>query len=205
LPLGGYVALPQLADMAAIEGQASSDTKKLPPLSWSDKMIVSVMGAVFNVLFACVLAILLWLVGVPSSETAQTTRVGFVLPEFTFQNGETVPSPAAQAGILPGDTILEIDGSPVDEWVDIPQRLATGSRRDSEGNRMATFSIDRNGEILQISVYPVLNGEEQLRQVGIAPYHKVIVGALIRNSPAHEAGVRRGDVLTQMDGQEVMS
>jgi regulator of sigma E protease len=205
LPLGGYVALPQLSEMAGIEGEAETDTRKLPPLTWSDKMIVSVMGAVFNVLFACVLAILLWMVGMPSSETAQTTRVGFVVPEFQLPDGSTVASPAAEANLQPGDTILSIDGRPVRQWVDIPQNLATGSGRDPQGRPMAQFSIVREGETLQIPVYPQVRGEDRLRQVGIAPYHTVIVASLIRNSPAHQAGVRQGDVMVEMDGEPVMS
>ena len=75
-PFGGYVALPQLADMGRLEGEnehneenkftswddieddnRSQDPKNsnthntsLPKISYADKMIVSVMGAVFNVL-----------------------------------------------------------------------------------------------------------------------------------------------------------
>lgn len=205
LPLGGYVALPQLADMATIEGEPETEIQKLPPLSWSDKMIVSVMGAVFNVLFACTLAVLLWMVGMPSSETNQTTRVGYVLPEFSFENGETVQSPAARAGIQAGDTILKIDGSSVDKWVDIPQKLATGTARGPDEKPIAHFTIARGDEVLELPVHPLLHGQEKLRQVGIAPYHVVTVGAIIRDSPAHKGGVERDDILVGMDGQKVMS
>jgi regulator of sigma E protease len=59
LPLGGYVALPQLADMAGIEGESDKPREQLPPLTYADKMIVSVMGAVFNVIFAFLLACLI--------------------------------------------------------------------------------------------------------------------------------------------------
>ncbi|MDV7401561.1 site-2 protease family protein, partial [Arthrospira platensis SPKY1] len=52
LPLGGYVALPQLADMGRIEGAEDENAEPLPPISYADKMIVAVMGAVFNVIFA---------------------------------------------------------------------------------------------------------------------------------------------------------
>lgn len=205
LPLGGYVALPQLADMSGIEGDSETDVKRLPPLSYADKMIVSVMGAVFNVIFAFALAVLLWMVGLPTSEVAQTNRIGFVMPEFSMEDGSRVPSPAAEAGLQPGDTILSIDGRPVRQWVDIPQNLATGTGRGAEGRPMAQFTVEREGNIIEVPVYPQLRGDDRLRQVGIAPYHTVVVGALIRNSPAHQAGVRRGDVLTEMDGEEVYS
>lgn len=210
LPLGGYVALPQLADLSGIEGENESDTRKLPPLSYSDKMIVSVMGAVFNVIFAFVLACVIWLVGKPTSEEALSTHVGYVLPEFSLQDpeGQTetrMPSPAAEAGLKAGDRIVAIDGRPVREWVDIPQHLATGSGRDEEGRPMANFTIERDGEILELPVYPQLRGADRLRQVGIAPQHSVIVGGVIRDLPAHQAGVLPGDELVTMDGEPVFS
>src|SRR3954469_25618800 len=34
IPLGGYVALPQLADMGAIEGESELDVSKLPPITY---------------------------------------------------------------------------------------------------------------------------------------------------------------------------
>jgi len=37
LPLGGYVALPQLADMPAIEGEGEMDTRQLPPVAYSTR------------------------------------------------------------------------------------------------------------------------------------------------------------------------
>ena len=51
-PLGGYVALPQLADLRGIEGESKVTKEELPSISYTDKMIVAVMGAVFNLLFA---------------------------------------------------------------------------------------------------------------------------------------------------------
>ena len=37
IPLGGYVALPQLGEMETVEGATESDRKKLPPISYSSK------------------------------------------------------------------------------------------------------------------------------------------------------------------------
>ena len=52
LPLGGYVSLPQLADMGRIEGGNDNEAKNLPPISYTDKIVVSIMGVVFNIIFA---------------------------------------------------------------------------------------------------------------------------------------------------------
>ncbi len=205
LPLGGYVALPQLAEMGAIEGESQSDVRNLPPLSYSDKMIVAVMGAVFNVIFAFLLACVIWQAGKPTSEDQLSTSVGYVVPTFTLADGSEVTSPAAEAGLQPGDRIVSIDGNPVNEFVDISQHLATGTGRDSQNRPMALFVIERDGQQMEKTLYPRVNGVDRLRQIGIAPLHTVEVGALIRDFPAQAAGVEIGDRLTAVDGQPVYS
>jgi regulator of sigma E protease len=205
LPLGGYVALPQLADMAGIEGESDEPSHKLPPLSYADKMIVSVMGAVFNVLFAFLLASLIWMVGKPTSETAQSTRVGYVVPSFVLADGDEVVSPAREANLQKGDRIVSIDGKPVNQFTDIPQHLATGTGRDRDGQPMARFVIERDGELIEKTIHPRLHGDERLRQIGMAPAHTVVVGGLIRDLPAQAAGVQTGDVMVAIDGEKVFS
>jgi regulator of sigma E protease len=37
-PLGGYVMLPQLADLGAAEGESRTDVSQLPPVSYSTRM-----------------------------------------------------------------------------------------------------------------------------------------------------------------------
>lgn len=205
LPLGGYVALPQLADMAGIEGESDEPREKLPPLTYADKMIVSVMGAVFNVIFAFLLACLIWVVGKPTSETAQSTSVGYVVPSFVLADGTEVVSPAQQANLQKGDRIVSIDGKPVNEFTDIPQHLATGTGRDQDGQPMARFVIERDGKLLEKTINPRLYGDERLRQIGMAPAHTVVVGGLIRDLPAQAAGIQTGDVMVAIDGEKVFS
>jgi regulator of sigma E protease len=205
LPLGGYVALPQLADMAGIEGESDKPREQLPPLTYADKMIVSVMGAVFNVIFAFLLACLIWVVGKPTSETAQSTSVGYVVPSFVLADGTEVVSPAQQANLQKGDRIVSIDGKPVNQFTDIPQHLATGTGRDQDGQPMARFVIERDGKLLEKTINPRLYGDERLRQIGMAPAHTVVVGGLIRDLPAQAAGVQTGDVMVAIDGEKVFS
>ena len=62
IPFGGYVALPQLdpADMEAVQGAAEGGpSHPLPRIDPWKKMVVSLAGAVGNLLFALVLA---WIV-----------------------------------------------------------------------------------------------------------------------------------------------
>src|ERR1700679_327051 len=63
IPAGGYVALPQMATMEAIEGKSESSDKPLPPISALDKIIVAFAGPLFSFLLAFVFAIVVWKVG----------------------------------------------------------------------------------------------------------------------------------------------
>src|SRR5580704_15600130 len=52
IPAGGYVALPQMATMEAIEGKSESSAEPLPNISALDKIIVAFFGPLFSLLLA---------------------------------------------------------------------------------------------------------------------------------------------------------
>ena len=128
-PLGGYVLLPQLADLGHIEGESSADVAKLPPISYSTRMLVFVAGAAFNVLFAFVLACIITVVGLPESSMTATTRIGYVAKTLEGPDGVKSPSPALQAGFRAGDIVRAIDGKTVVDWQDLMQTLVTTTGR----------------------------------------------------------------------------
>lgn len=202
LPFGGYVALPQLADMRGIEGE-SPDAAALPPVSYTDKMIVAVMGAVFNMLFAFALACVIWVIGQPTSAEMQTTQVGVVHTELTLSDGSTIPGPAAQAGFMPGDVVVAIDGKSVATWMELMQTLYSGSGRASDGSPLAVFSIHRGERRLELTVSPQLSGEEKFRRVGIEPADDLTVAEVGEGTPAAAAGLRAGDRIVSIDAKPV--
>src|SRR5271168_3369841 len=63
IPAGGYVALPQMATMEAIEGKGETTTEPLPNVSPLDKIIVAFAGPLFSFALAFVFAYLVWVVG----------------------------------------------------------------------------------------------------------------------------------------------
>ena len=200
LPLGGYVALPQLADMAAIEGEPDTEIEKLPPVSYGTRMIVFAAGAFFNLLFAFALATILWIAGQATSEELSTTRIGYISKTITLGDGTSVASPASLAGLKVGDTIRALDGSKVTDWPELLQTLVTSAGVTGDGQRRTVFTIERAGQTMDIVVNPILSGDEKVRKVGILAAYTPIVATAPDNSFAHKIGLRVDDQLAALDG-----
>ncbi|MEY4272318.1 MAG: hypothetical protein RL250_1184 [Verrucomicrobiota bacterium] len=216
IPLGGYVALPQLADMQGIEGENADDAEALPKISYADKMIVSVMGAVFNVIFAFTLATILWFTGMPVPEGNGSTVVGYVPEQIVVGSrdlaelglGQTIPGPAFAAGVRSGDRIVAIDGQTVTTFAQVMEAIMLGNRRDSQDRPTSTFTIERAGKTLELVVQPArleLNARsgDKVRVAGIQARTKVILDEPAPGSPAALAGLKRDDQVLAVDGQTV--
>lgn len=203
IPLGGYVLLPQLADLGPIEGESKADVAKLPPISYATKMIVFVAGAAFNMIFALLLACLVWKIGQPTFAELVTTQIGHLSPTIKLPDGTTVPSPAVEGGLQAGDTVISIDGRRVTNFEDIITGVFLGSNRTDDGRRKSTFVIERAGKTLELTIHPRLVGEESIRSVGIEPAEDLTVETAIAGSPAAAAGVQPGDRIIALDGQNL--
>jgi len=199
IPAGGYVSLPQMATMEAIEGKGESSGQPLPPISALDKIIVAFAGPLFSFLLAVAFAFVVMIVGRPVSDTETTTKIGYVVKG----------GPADEAGLRPGDIILSVDGKPVSKF---------GGMGDS-----VTWRIVRSeGEVVPVKVARVENGvtniltlnpaptkeptkiweRKSLRKIQIAPSHKLIIGDLATNGPAMNAGLQPGDVIKSVNAKE---
>jgi len=197
IPAGGFVKLPQLAPMEAIEGETEEREAPLPPIRPLDKIIVALAGPVFSFLLAVVMAGVVWAVGKPVHEFDQTTTIGYVKPG----------GPAERAGLLPGDRILEVDGKPVDRFTG-PLHSVTWRIVRSEGETIA-FKIDRDGKVLTLD-----SGWERetspgwkrksLRKVYIGPRLNPSVGKITPKSPAAEAGFQDGDLVTAVNETPIL-
>ena len=196
IPAGGFVSLPQMAPMEAIEGSVELP-KDLKPVKPLDKIIVAAAGPVASFLLAVLFAVAVWLVGKPDFEMGVTT-VGFVAPD----------SPAAQAGILPGDKIVKVDGRPVTKWagnMEGVRELIMLGEKDK-----VTFTIQRPGTPGELDIACGFRIPETewwqrsgMRQVGLMQAIACVGGEVLPNSPAAQAGLKVGDSITAVNGVHV--
>jgi len=194
IPAGGYVAIPQLAPMEALEGKTEADRAELPPAKALDKIIVAAAGPLFSFGLAFLMACVVWGVGKPENEMDSTT-IGYVLKG----------GPAEKAGLQAGDQILKVDGSPVKHFGGtdgIKWRIIR-----SEGETIP-FEVKRGDQVLTINsgwtkAETSSWKRPALRQVMMSPRATPRVGVLMRGGVAAQAGLKADDLITSIDGKPI--
>jgi len=104
-------------------------------------------------------------------------------------------SPAAEAGIEPGDIILEVEGQPVHRQGDIQDIVNSGE----EGAEITLLRL-RNGQEEEITLKPQLDPKWQKLKIGVYLWWDM-VSQVEEGSPAYEAGIRPGDAIHSINGQ----
>ena len=197
IPAGGFVAIPQLAPMEALEGKVEQSRDNLPPVKPLDKIIVAAAGPIFSFGLAFVMACIVWFVGKPQSEIDFPT-IGYV----------KAGGPADQAGIRVGDVIVAVDGQPVKHFVSGTDSVKWRIVR-SEGEKI-DFTVKREGQEITIPTgwtKPETSSWRRpaLREVQIGPRLIPGIGFVVRGSIADQAGFRSGDLVTSVNGQPIFN
>jgi membrane-associated protease RseP (regulator of RpoE activity) len=139
-------ALPNDADLAA---------RSFYQLSLHKRITIMLGGPLMNLFIAIVLyAVVLMGFGVPSLSLRVGSVSECVVPASETRS-ECLPddpaAPGAAAGLLPGDLIVSVNGVAMDEWISVTEVI-----RASPG-KPVQLGIDRSGEILGLSVTPLLS------------------------------------------------
>jgi regulator of sigma E protease len=193
----GFVKLPQLAPMEAIEGETGLKPEELPPVKPVDKIIVALAGPVFSFLLAVLFAFAVWMIGRPVPEREATTTVGEVMPG----------SPAAVGGLRSGDVIVAVDGHKVTRFQGSSSGSIVWRVVRSEG---ATIPVvyRRNGVEAQVDLVPQRDQTEwwqrrATRSIGISPAWTPMVADVVPGSPAALSRLQKNDMILRVNGNTV--
>ena len=117
-------------------------------------------------------------------------------------------SPAAEAGLRPGDVITSVAGKPVDSRESFSTATATLA-----SGQPVTLSIIRSGSPQTVQVRPVdppgglgLRMLEEIAGLRVADERRsVVIDGVVPRSRAAEIGLAPGDVIVMVNGNEVRS
>jgi S1-C subfamily serine protease len=128
-------------------------------------------------------------------------------------------SPVAEAGIQRGDIILALDGKPVNSSVELMEALESKEAGDEitltvkhcEATREFSVELEERDGQVYTGLHPA-----RTRIFSISPHGDRLTGHLeigpaflitrvIPSSPAQEAGLRVGDIILAIDGEEIQS
>ncbi|MEQ8825805.1 MAG: RIP metalloprotease RseP [Filomicrobium sp.] len=198
IPAGGYVkfmddenaaSMPDRSALDSMSEEQKQGSFQLKPV-WQRAAVVAA-GPIANFILAIVIFAGFFLaMGVNRIEP----RVDYIVPA----------SPAEEAGFKSGDKIISINGSTVSDFSKVSETVWTSPGRTLE------FVVDRGGRQETLQVVPKLMerndfiaGRHQRPTIGIRYAIEPVVAGVVIGGPADKAGFKAGDLVIQMDGQEI--
>ena len=181
IPFGGYVR------MAGEEGKDAPPEVPTDRLLYSKppliRIAISIAGPAMNLLTTFLVAVFaLWGFGVP-----------------VLQVADVVPGKPAAAVLQPGDRVLEINGQKV---IDVN---AVGRVIQEAGGAPVEFVIERGGKRMSVKITPVkdADGRYIVGAYFLTIAYTNVIKSLDPSSPLYRAGLRPGDKIVAIDGDEV--
>jgi regulator of sigma E protease len=189
LPLGGYVKISGMIDESMDKEQM-----KLPPQEWEfrskptwQRLIIMLGGVTVNLLLAIGIYILMLFAWGEQ-----------YLPNSEVKFGIAVDTLGAQMGLQNGDKILSVDGEKVEDFFKIPGKIILDDAK--------SIQVERAGKVMEVQI-PSGFISKMLKQKTPdfinfrIPFE---VGGFAKNSPAKAAGIREGDRIIGLNGQQTL-
>ena len=184
IPAGGFVKLPQMITSEAIEGKGASEVPPAPPVS---RILVAAAGPAMNIVFALLIATLLWGIGLPV--LVNPPIIGRVDPA----------SVEGQLGVRAGDRIVAINGQPVGSWQDINLEVITAL------TNVVSVTFQREGNSFTAPLPTRRSETLGLKWLDLEPQERPIIGLLESGMPAQGAGLQTGDKFLSFDSVPVLN
>ena len=186
IPLGGYVKMAGESPEDQLEGK---DDEFLSKTKWQRFQIL-IAGPAMNIILAVVVMTVVLYQGaqVPAYEG---------LPPVVGSVAED--SPAAGAGIRPGDRILSVAGREVHTWEELVYAVVPRADREID------VVLRSDSGVRTVQVTPAAQTEYNLGDIGVGPdvSPQILSMSSSTSSAAQEAGILVGDVIEAVEGREV--
>ena len=148
------------------------------------RIIAYAAGPLFNIIFAFLCYALL--LTIPTIVSVYPSRIVLSSDYPALYNVESTP--ASEAGIRTGDTILSIDGNTVSNYPEITSQLSL-----VKNNESVVIETDRG----TFTVHP------KDGSFGFLPYQEAVIAHVEADTPEKKAGLKNGDIITAVNGKEV--
>ena len=146
IPFGGFCSMEG-------EDDDSEDPRAFNKKPARVRALILFAGSIMNILLAVVLlALIIFYMGVP------TTKIAEVEPG----------SNAYMDGLRPGDQLVYVNGTAIEEWNDISPVLENAAANDPDQNPPLTLTVIRDGSETNISTHLYTDDTGRLR-LGITP------------------------------------
>ncbi|GAC1429175.1 MAG: RIP metalloprotease RseP [Terriglobales bacterium] len=185
IPLGGYVKM---------SGENPTDARSGDPAEFMShprwhRFIIAIAGPCMNILLAIGLLTVVYMVHYEYPAVLdEPAIIGWVIPD----------TPAAKAGIQPGDRIVRLDGMDNPTWKQIVPKEALSPNQPLE------VTLQRGNTTRTQTIVPEAYGVNQMGSAGwVWQEPSVTVTYLDPGMPAEKAGIRLGDQILSVDGEPV--
>jgi regulator of sigma E protease len=186
IPLGGYVKMSGENPM----DERTGDPAEFMSHSRWHRFLIAIAGPSMNILLAIFL-----LTGV--------YMVHYEYPVYLDKPAVIeyikTDSPAARAGLQPGDRIAGVDGIVNPTWEQLQPREWLSP------NQPLTVTIQRGDQTFQKTIVPQAVTTSEIGSAGWFPEQPVIVEQIEANTPAAAAGIKQGDRIVAMDGTPLLA
>jgi regulator of sigma E protease len=179
IPLGGYVKpAGEAPDAEPKPGEFQAEP-------WWSRILMAFAGPFMNLLLAI---FLYWL----------AFTIGIELPDFPPQVDAVEAGSPAEKIILPGDSIITIEGKEVKSWYGIFEQWVSLKDNKTNGDDVR-MTVKRNGFYIDV-ILPYNPDSLGIEQLGNA-----ILGEVHYGMPAYKAGLKTGDKIISIDNESVDS
>ncbi|MFA6456473.1 MAG: RIP metalloprotease RseP, partial [Bacteroidota bacterium] len=190
-PIGGYVKISGMIDESLDTELQQTEAQPWEYRSkpvWQ-RMIVISAGVIMNILLAVGI---FWGINYVQGESfMKTTEVGIVIKD----------SPAAKAGLLTGDKVLSVNGTPMEYW----EAIQTSIYFDYLGQDI-TLEIERASTHRTVVISQNDIPDISQSTFGIFPNNtEAVINDVFSGKPAEKAGLHSDDVIISIDGVQVFN